>query len=178
MGNAATAADVSTLVQIALREAYLDVNEDLRAYAEKIRELNRRKKALRGYLAALRGFKASVLIAARERGVDLCRANENDLTVLAGVFEEYAHAHDVGAVEYELCIPDRVPPKAVKTVDLLDNEMKRWEERLSTVGDDAQLANVDLQNILQKQQQLLQMLSNISKMVHDTAMTVIRKMGG
>jgi hypothetical protein len=45
-------------------------------------------------------------------------------------------------------------------------------------GDDAQLANVDLQNILQKQQQSLQMMSNISKMLYDTAMAVIRKIGG
>jgi hypothetical protein len=46
------------------------------------------------------------------------------------------------------------------------------------LGDDAQLANVDLQNILQKQQQVLQMLSNLSKMLNDTAMAVIRKLGG
>jgi hypothetical protein len=35
-----------------------------------------------------------------------------------------------------------------------------------------------LQNILQKQQQTLQMLSNMSKAIHDTAMSVIRKIGG
>ena len=52
------------------------------------------------------------------------------------------------------------------------------EETLNTLGDDAQLANVDLQNWLQKQQQTLQMMSNISKALHDTAMSVIRKMGG
>jgi hypothetical protein len=46
------------------------------------------------------------------------------------------------------------------------------------VGDDAQLANVDLQNILQKQQQCIQQLSNISKMLEDTAMNIIRKIGG
>jgi hypothetical protein len=61
---------------------------------------------------------------------------------------------------------------------LLASEIARWEEKLNTVGDDAQLANVDLQNILQKQQQALQMMSNISKMIHDTAMSVIRKIGG
>jgi hypothetical protein len=52
------------------------------------------------------------------------------------------------------------------------------EQRLDALGDDAQLANVDLQNILQKQQQTVQMMSNISKMLHDTAMSVIRKIGG
>jgi hypothetical protein len=52
------------------------------------------------------------------------------------------------------------------------------EETLNTLGDDAQLANVDLQNWLQKQQQTLQMMSNISKLLHDTAMNTIRKLGG
>jgi len=47
-----------------------------------------------------------------------------------------------------------------------------------TSGDDAQLANVDLQNILQKQQQALQMMSNISKLLFDTAAAIIRKIGG
>jgi hypothetical protein len=56
-------------------------------------------------------------------------------------------------------------------------------ELRNTVGDvaqrdDAELAHVDLQNMLQKQQQTLQMLSNISKMLHDTAMSIIRKIGG
>lgn len=54
----------------------------------------------------------------------------------------------------------------------------RLAAKMNSVGDDAQLANLELQNILQKQQQTLQMMSNISKMMHDTAMAVIRKIGG
>ncbi len=61
--------------------------------------------------------------------------------------------------------------------EALDAYIKQAEEDLQSVGDDAQLANVDLQNALQKQQQTLQMMSNISKMLHDTAMSIIRKMG-
>jgi hypothetical protein len=59
----------------------------------------------------------------------------------------------------------------------LDATIKDLEQQLSTVGDDAQLANIDLQNALQKQQQVLQTMSNISKMLHDTMMAVIRKIG-
>jgi hypothetical protein len=43
---------------------------------------------------------------------------------------------------------------------------------------DDDLANVDLQNLLQKQQQTLQMMSNISKLLRDAGATVIRKIGG
>jgi uncharacterized phage infection (PIP) family protein YhgE len=60
----------------------------------------------------------------------------------------------------------------------LDARISSLEEKLNSIGDDAQLANVDLQNILQKQQQTLQMMSNISKMLYDTALAVIRKIGG
>jgi len=52
------------------------------------------------------------------------------------------------------------------------------EQQLQSVGDDAQLANVELQNVLQKMQQTLQSISNIAKTMHDTAMAVIRKIGG
>lgn len=50
------------------------------------------------------------------------------------------------------------------------------EGQLTTIGSDAQLANIDLQNALQKQQQLMQMMSQISKMMHDTAMAIIRNL--
>jgi len=54
---------------------------------------------------------------------------------------------------------------------------KKLEQELKAISDDAQLANIDLQNSLQKQQQVIQMLSNIMKVNHDTAMAVIRKIG-
>ncbi len=56
-----------------------------------------------------------------------------------------------------------------------DKRMKVLQAKLDAIGDDAQLANVDLQNALQKQQQTLQMISTISKSLNDTAMAVIRK---
>ena len=84
---------------------------------------------------------------------------------------------------------DQYSDDIAKAEHALDESMARMEaacaayaeaieRRLDALGDDAQLANVDLQNILQKQQQTLQMMSNISKMLYDTAMSVIRKVGG
>jgi hypothetical protein len=100
------------------------------------------------------------------------------MAVLKEVFDQHARPNDLDEIEYPLGIPDRVPAATVTNFELLAREIARWEEKLNTVGDDAQLANVDLQNMLQKQQQTLQMMSNISKMLHDTAMSVIRKIGG
>jgi hypothetical protein len=67
---------------------------------------------------------------------------------------------------------------AIETKEELENYIQGLEEQLNSVGDDSQLANVDLQNHLQKQQQVLQMMSNISKVLHDTAQAIIRKIGG
>jgi hypothetical protein len=50
--------------------------------------------------------------------------------------------------------------------------------QLGGMGDDAQLANVDLQNALEKQQQTLQMMSNLSKMLHDTAQAIVDNLRG
>ncbi len=66
----------------------------------------------------------------------------------------------------------------ISTQDELSGYIHNLEQQLNSIGDDAQLANIDLQNALQKQQQLIQMLSNVSKMLNDTAMAVIRKIGG
>lgn len=62
--------------------------------------------------------------------------------------------------------------------EILRRDMEAFEKGLKEVVDDAQLANLDLQTMLQKQQQTLQMLSNIAKLQHDTAMAIIRNLGG
>lgn len=81
--------------------------------------------------------------------------------------------------------PYRLDGAAVKTerpralsVPERDAYLKTLEEKLRSIGDDAQLANVDLQNALQKQQQTAQAMSAVSKMLHDVAMATIRKIGG
>ena len=56
--------------------------------------------------------------------------------------------------------------------------IKNLEAALDSVGDDSQLANVDLQTTMQTAQQNIQQLSNISKMLSDTAMNTIRKING
>ncbi len=60
----------------------------------------------------------------------------------------------------------------------IDEKIKALEEKLDATGDDAQLADVDLQQVLREQQATLQLLSTISKGLHDTAMSIIRKIGG
>jgi uncharacterized protein YoxC len=68
--------------------------------------------------------------------------------------------------------------KYEKQIKGMQHEIELLYQEKGTISDDAQLANIDLQNMLQKQQQLVQIMSTVSKVVHDTAMAVIRKIGG
>lgn len=68
--------------------------------------------------------------------------------------------------------------KLIDTVEGMNAYIENLEDQMNSVGDDAQLANIDLQNCLQKQQQTLQMMSNISKMMHEVAMSIIRNLNG
>ena len=78
---------------------------------------------------------------------------------------------------------DTNPPSMVATNkritcrEELETFIKNKEADLASIGDDAQMANVDLQNTLQKQQQIMTTMTNISKLLHDTALAVIRKIG-
>jgi hypothetical protein len=154
LASAGVAIDPNALVQHVLRESYLQTTEDLRSYAEKVKYFNTCKKLIREYLAKL-------------------RASDKSMRSFSVRTPKLRDSFVPGASPVTAIIARTLPDAAA-----LENEIKKWEEKLNTIGDDAQLANVDLQNILQKQQQTLQMMSNISKMLYDTAQSVIRKMGG
>lgn len=67
-------------------------------------------------------------------------------------------------------------------LDMINQEMENAKKSLQiardSVGDDAQLANVDMQTTLQNCQENIQQLSDILKMESDTALNTIRKIGG
>ena len=57
-----------------------------------------------------------------------------------------------------------------------DAFLKTLDETLATVGDDAQLTQIELQNWMQKMQQCITACSNVSKMKHDGIQTVNRNL--
>ena len=74
---------------------------------------------------------------------------------------------------WRLAPQGKQPPAAINSSPALAEYIETLEDELASVGDDAQLANIDLQNALQKQQQTMQTMSNVSKMLHDTGMAII-----
>jgi hypothetical protein len=163
--------DVNALIQWVLRESYLQNTEDLNFYAQKVKYYNDVKKAIRDEIKRAQTMQTAV--------IDLQLPNDaSAIPNPPGPF--------TGPVDFENMpefdangkpVVSTRPHAAIVTKGDLDGYIKGLEETLSSVGDDAQLANVDLQDKLQKQQATLQMMSNISKMLQDTAMAIIRKIG-
>jgi len=156
--------NVEALVQAVLRESYLQTTEDLRRYAEKVRYFNQVKKQVREELRRARQHLSAYGEASSQDEIEPWQKVR-----FASTLTEDEH----GCVQVQT--HDAGEATSVKELECY---IERLELELLSLGDDAQLANVDLQNVLQKQQQALQMLSNISKMSHDNAMAIIRKMGG
>jgi hypothetical protein len=166
--------DLMSLLLVVMREANKEAREDTRYYIDKMREQNDIRKQIRRYLAALRRLRAVTLASASERGLAPCRSS--DESEIRELLRQHAHEYEVGELETRLCIPARVPPDGVVSLTQLDAEIANWEDRLASAADDASLASVDLQNVLHRQQQALQVLSNVSKTTHETAMAIIRNM--
>jgi hypothetical protein len=159
--QAQTAIDPNALVQYVLREAYLENAGDLSDYASKVQYFNQVKKELRAELEHARDLQATY-------GKADARFPPNGVQVREPVLP----APEGQPLRVTFGERTLTSPKA------LADHTSALEASLQTVGDDAQLANVDLQNCLQKQQQTLQMISQIAKQLHDTAMAIIRKIGG
>ena len=150
-----TKKDVNTIISWILRESYLETNKNLAFYADKVRYFNEQKQALRKYLNELRHKSSKV------RGTETVKVRP---VVPRNKFQKGRDAFKFG------------PQKRMNKLQT-KAAIGKIEQKLATIGDDAQLANIDLQNMLQKAQQTLQLMSNVSKMLHDTAMSIIRKIG-
>jgi len=145
--------DINTLVQSVIRESYLQQAEDLKKYQDKVWYFNETKKKIRDEQDKARNANIT------PGSAPLLRMN---ITIGKGT-------------------PTIISPQnagIVKTEEDRQDYLRYLEDKLNTIGDDAQLANIDLQNVLQKQQQTVQMMSTISKLLSDTAMNTIRKIGG
>jgi hypothetical protein len=154
----ANGTDINAMIQWVLRESYLGQMEDLKDYAEKVKYYNNIKKTLREHLAETR--KTAIRMASPE--------SKKIVEVVAVVR-----------------FPPRYRPGATATFkrgrigmnrDDLKAYVKNLEEQLGTVGNDAQLAQMQLQDALQKRQQVIQAMSNIMKMMNDTAKSIIQNM--
>lgn len=150
--------DVDSLANWVLNQAYLDQSKELKTYADKVRFFNEQKEAVYASRAELEGLRTAL------RQNDAPRTAAIRPVSLASTYSPGARAASVGASKPATA--ESVIPELAEIVVLCNK-----------ADENAEMANLDLQNALQKQPQTLQTMSNVSKMMHDTAMAVIRKIG-
>ena len=100
-----------------------------------------------------------------------------DITALVDRQLDLQHRQDLIGRDIRMTQRMIEDTRSRKTKADLQASIDEWEDQLASIGEDAQLANIDLQNALQQQQQTLQIIADVSKLLHDTAMATIRKIG-
>ncbi len=166
--------DVNALVQSVMRQLSLQARANITSTENKIRTCNEskevmrteRRRELQSRQQMLKSNKQTTPFAAKK----LAPPQRSQLK--KGQIEQTRNM----AVETKKPKPGP-QSRRITTPKRLGASISGLKFQLPTDCGDDQLANVDLQNMLQKQQQTMQMMSQISKMLNDTAMAVIRKIG-
>ena len=66
----------------------------------------------------------------------------------------------------------------ITTKEQAESLLSNLEEKMQTYGDDAQMQQLMLQDMLQKQTQIFNMMTNLMKVMHETHMAAIRNLKG
>lgn len=143
-------ADVHALVQYVIRQAYLESSADLEKFATKIKAINEMKKAVRDHIKA-----------AREATAGKAATDKVSLKPVK--------------------IPAEIKMAAgakVRTVGQWRAQISAWERQLANADEMSQMLQLDLQDALQRKNSLLQTMSNVSKMMHDTLKTILGNIRG
>lgn len=143
------------IISLVMKEAILDRQDDLEYWLKRLEHRNKLAGSLSEYLDEMqkkvRTHKAHRSAKISGRTVKITREADGD--------DE----------------PFVLGPVVVQSAEQWRKELKKWEDELASVEKDAQLANIDLQNALQRQQQVMQLMTNVSKQLHDQAMAIIKK---
>ncbi len=171
--------NINALVQAVLRNSYQDNQSDLKDYALKVEFFNNLKKNIRGEIARARSYQSA-------------NASTNGNAAFPTAYQANATGSDTynGSAQVNMNEGNNwgssgtspgngiSPTGTISNANDLNSYISTMEEYLTSVGDDAQLAQVDLQNMAQNQQQTLQTLSNLSKSFNDVSMAIIRNIQG
>ena len=159
-------ADPNDYVQWVLRQSYQETNKDLQFHADKVRFFNDLKRRIREEATRLRQARGHLGPS------DPARPDGPIEPIATLRFDRFPAFDECGRA-----VVKAVEGRPAETRGALEACIWDLESQLASTGDDAQLANIDLQNMLQRQQQTVHMLSNISKSLHDTALAIIRNIG-
>jgi hypothetical protein len=77
---------------------------------------------------------------------------------------------------YPVTVTVEGQPVEITTKEQAENLLSNLEEKMATYGDDAQMQQLMLQDMLQKQTQIFNMMTNLLKAWHEAQMAIIRNL--
>lgn len=174
-------ADINSMIQNVLKDSYQEITQDLAFYRDKVKFFNNLKKQMRSHLRELRNSRRKTRrktqYAGKRRRYFIKVKDFSTALFFSGKNVTPGKWGRPGSLNF-------IPPKknyVLKTVEItdkekLEDEIKKMEKKLQDIGDDSAKANMDLQNALLNNQQLMQKMSNIQKMLNDSAKAIIRNL--
>ena len=104
------------------------------------------------------------------------------ITKLDGIVRSLGKTSDVNAANFHQSVENEInkifPQLKLEEFNIVKFILiQKWLKELQNADDDGKMAYIDIQTALQKQQQTIQLMTNVSKMTRDVSMGIIRKIG-
>lgn len=107
---------------------------------------------------------------------------KEDIVLLKGLLSYWPDNGSVKEVSYRKCVKlSDGSYEVVETIRILTKEkaknlLEEMENQLAAISDMSEMDNMNLQEAMNKQQQVMQIISNLMKQMHDTAKAIIDNM--
>ena len=169
--------EVEVLVMFVMFELWKSEEDDLKEMVNEIQKMNETKKRQREYLEYLKKQKAAA--GDKIRGsytVTNAKPSGQIKTVSPQFLSETAKTRLLN-IKYTRTpkLPILKDPKQMSTSEL-EQSIPNAQTNIDSLEEISQLQQLELQDAIQKQAQILQMISNIMKNQHDTLKSIIQNM--
>jgi hypothetical protein len=169
--------DIDVLVSLVMFEVWKSEEEALREIMDEMHKMNQAKEKQRDYMESLKKQKALYKDKLREsRDKAIAPQSTQIRPAMARISREMATTRRLN-IKYTKT-PTLPPLKDVRQMSAsqLEEEIQSAEANLNSMGDMSQLQQLQLQDAMQKQQQVIQTISNIMKNQHDTLKSIIQNL--
>jgi hypothetical protein len=167
---------MDTLVSLVMFELWKSEDEALREMTDEMHKMNQLKEKQRDYINRLNRQKAALKDRLKEQpGKDVPRIVQKQVAVQKIPLQTAKTSRLNIQYTKTPVLPAPKDPRTMSDSEV-QAEIFTAEARLNTLQDMSQLDQLSLQDAMQKQQQMIQTISNIMKTQHDTLQAIIRNL--
>jgi len=169
--------DIDALVMLVMFDIWKSEEGDLKEMTNEMHKMNEAKQKQREYLEQLEKQKSSTENKIRKEYKTTTTMSTTRKKVAEPVLIKETAKTSLSNIKYTKTpkLPAYKDPSQMSTVEL-KQAINTTNVSLNTLEEIEQLNQLELQDAMQKRAQLLQLMSNISKMLHDTSEGIIQNL--